>query len=166
MALALTLSGDNSVTRGTAKAERSVGGGETMSTTKNIHRVIKQIQVTRDVEENFTPQMYQLLMEIAVQPGITMQNLMERTGLALSSVSRNLMALGEWHRFGKPGLNFVETVEDPQERRRKIAFLTPQGRKFVESSLDALYPGQDNCLDVPTAREFLTGQFRQKRERN
>jgi len=160
MELALPFTTAKSAPLAAIKSSRNTPGNDTMSTAKSLRRMIDQVKLMRDAEEQFTPQMFQLLLEIALQPGITMQGLTERTGLALSSVSRNLMALGEWHRIGKAGLNFVETTEDPHERRRKIAFLTPKGRKFVEENLGALFPGQENNLNAPTAREFLTGLHR------
>jgi DNA-binding MarR family transcriptional regulator len=73
------------------------------------------------------------------------------------------MALGEWHRFGKPGMGMIETVEDPVERRRKICFLTPKGAKFVQRQLTTLYPEQDIELDAPTSREWLNKAYRARR---
>ncbi|MBM6582903.1 winged helix-turn-helix transcriptional regulator [Microvirga sp. BT689] len=79
------------------------------------------------MNEAIAPQQIEILFEIASQPGLTQQELANRTGMALSSISRNLMALGEWNRSGKPGLSLVETADDPNERRRQIAFLSPKG---------------------------------------
>ena len=42
-----------------------------------------------------------------------MQDLSETVGMSQSSCSRNIAALGTWHRLGKPGLNLVEAVEAP-----------------------------------------------------
>jgi DNA-binding MarR family transcriptional regulator len=47
-------------------------------------------------------------------------------------------ALGKWHKLGEPGLDLVEAVEDPIERRRKIMFLTPKGRAQVQEILSAM----------------------------
>lgn len=82
-----------------------------------------------------TPQAFQITLEVALRPGVTMKQLMDASGLALGSVSRNLMALGEWHRLDMPGLGLIETVNDPQDTRRKVAFLTKKGRKFVSEIL-------------------------------
>jgi len=134
-----------------------------MSASTALMRCLSSIKHIREAEENFTPQMYQILMEIARQPGITLQGLVDATGTSLASISRNCMALGEWHRFGKPGLGMVEAVEDPHERRRKICFLTPKGRKFVEHHLNLLYPDEVIELDAPTSREWLNKAYRARR---
>lgn len=59
--------------------------------------------------------------------GISVGELAKRLGIAQSSASRNIAALSAWHSFGKPGLDLVESREDPRERRRKIVTLTPKG---------------------------------------
>lgn len=121
-------------------------------------RAEKAQKLVRKQGELLTHQALQILLNIMVQPGITMQGLERPTGLNLSSVSRNLQALGEWHRLGRPGLNFVETADDPTERRRKIAFLTKKGREFLSDYLTQLY-GRDIYVESPTAREFLSKAY-------
>ena len=63
--------------------------------------------------------------------GRSMQELAQRADLAQSSISRNVAALGKWHRLQKPGLNLVETFEDPRDRRRKPVYLTAKGRNVI-----------------------------------
>jgi len=117
---------------------------------------IASVQLWREASEYSTPQQVQILYEVALKPGITMQELMQNTGLALSSISRNLAALGEWQSAGKPGMNFLETIEDPEERRRKIVFLTPKGRTFVQRQLQLFCPDETvELVNTPTAKEWL-----------
>lgn len=66
------------------------------------------------------------------------------------------MALGERHRRDMPGLGLIETIDDPQEYRRKVAFLTRKGRTFV-SELVSIQLGEKVTLSAPTAVEFLSG---------
>jgi DNA-binding MarR family transcriptional regulator len=117
----------------------------------------------REVGDLMTPQALQIIMRVYAEPGLTMQTLEKRTGLSLASVSRNLMALGEWHRLGRPGLGLVECVDDPNERRRKIAFLTPKGRKFVSKVLSIGRP-VDEVIEVnsPTASEYLNQTYKRR----
>lgn len=110
--------------------------------------------------DTLTPQAMHVLQAVALQPGITMADLEKTTKLSSASVSRNLMSLGEQHRIGgKAGLGFVEAIEDPVERRRKIAFLTPEGKDFVEKYLGTLM-GEEIILDTPTATEFKRRHLR------
>jgi DNA-binding MarR family transcriptional regulator len=123
-------------------------------------RTLVHIQQTfREMNEAITPQQIEILFEIASQPGLTQQELANRTGMALSSISRNLMALGEWNRSGKPGLSLVETADDPAERRRQIAFLTPKGRSLVRRILEQLGTEDLDTWKAPTAREFLNNAY-------
>ena len=50
--------------------------------------------------------------------------------MAQSSVSRNVSLLSKWSWSRKEGLNFVEALEDPMERRRKLVKLTNRGKKL------------------------------------
>lgn len=49
-------------------------------------------------------------------------------GISKSSVSRNVAALSQLHRLGRPGHNLVEAYEDPEDRRNKRVRLTSKGR--------------------------------------
>lgn len=100
-----------------------------------------------------SPQALQITLEVAQHPGVTMKQLMDASGIALGSVSRNLMALGEWHRSDMPGLGLIEAVDDPREYRRKAAFLTKKGRKFV-SDLVSIQTGERVMIAAPSAREW------------
>ncbi|WP_156648005.1 hypothetical protein [Methylobacterium sp. Leaf88] len=103
-----------------------------------------------------TPHALQIVLEVAQRPGINMKQLGAAAGLAHASISRNLMALGERHRRDMPGLGLIETIDDPQEYRRKVAFLTRKGRTFV-SELVSIQLGEKVTLSAPTAVEFLSG---------
>jgi DNA-binding MarR family transcriptional regulator len=82
--------------------------------------------------------MLQTFLAVAKQPGISMQQLGEILKTSQASCSRNVAALGKWHKFDEPGLDLVEAVEDPVERRRKIMFLTSKGRARVQEVLSAM----------------------------
>lgn len=88
----------------------------------------------------FTPQMLRILMEVARQPGGTMRQIADRCNTALSSTCRDLNSLGQWHRVGEPGFNFIEMVEDPKERDQQRAFLTATGKHFAERVIEVLRP--------------------------
>ena len=70
-----------------------------------------------------------------------------------SSCSRNILALGKWHRLGRPGADYVEAVEDPKERRRKIVYLTPKGRTVARKALEALTGYTVTDFESPSAKE-------------
>lgn len=121
-------------------------------------RTQRAIRFQRKQGDLLTPQALQILMNVAIQPGITMQELQKPTGLNISSVSRNLTALGKYHRLQKPGLNFVECVQDPHERRRMIAFLTKEGKEFLEEYMSIL-TGESVYFDTTYAPDFLSKAY-------
>lgn len=55
-----------------------------------------------------------------------------------SAVSRNVSALGEWHRSQRPGLMLVQTTHEMSDRRRKQVTLTAKGKTVIGLALDKL----------------------------
>lgn len=105
---------------------------------KGLNRLFQCCEELRKLEDQMPMQKVATLILIAMHEGVTMKQLAEWTGTSQASCSRNLAALGEVHRLGKPGLGLVVTKEDPVEPRRKVAFLTPRGRRVISSLLEHL----------------------------
>ena len=103
-----------------------------------ITRLIGAVTVIREVAPDIGIQAVHMLLEVARKPGITVSELIRKTGLSQSSCSRNLALLSAQHRLGKPGLDLVYTQEDPSERRRKLARLTPKGEELVSLVVDSV----------------------------
>jgi DNA-binding MarR family transcriptional regulator len=128
-----------------------------MSSIKPLGAAIALLQGLRSVDPYIPSQTAETLLVVAMRPGITMQQLSDATGLVQSSVSRNVAMLSKYHRLGKPGYDLVEAVDDPRERRRKIVYLTPNGRKLVNQVMKAIDPAfLLDAQSAPTAREALT----------
>jgi DNA-binding MarR family transcriptional regulator len=72
-----------------------------------------------------------IFLNVAAQPGITSRELMAQTKMSQSSISRNVALLSDVHRSGSPGLGLIFTVEDPLERRRKLIYLSDDGKKLA-----------------------------------
>jgi len=129
---------------------------------KAIHTINSLNNVYKSLDYDITLQMIDVLCWIAEKPGITVKDLMDRTNLSQSSISRNLTALGKWDRHSKPGMDLIEDVEDPVERRRRIYFLTKKGKRFIARMVGALYDvGADAVrVDSPTAQDHVDNTFR------
>tara|TARA_B100001939_G_scaffold342295_1_gene353222 strand:- start:853 stop:1254 length:402 start_codon:yes stop_codon:yes gene_type:complete len=79
--------------------------------------------------------------------GIDMKEMARVTGLSTSSVSRNIQALGEWHRLQRPGLGVVETITDWKDRRRRPVRLSHKGRRVMEEVYKAVWPQLNHLLE-------------------
>lgn len=105
----------------------------TTETTKRdaAFTVSRVINMLRTLSPDMPMQQADVLLQVALHPGLTMADICKRTGLSQSSVSRNVSAMSKFHRLGKPGLDLVEAAIDPREPRRRLVFLTPHGKAFM-----------------------------------
>lgn len=127
-----------------------------MPYTKELHRLLAAMDAVQEDDEDLPVQQLRIFFAIGLRPGISSADLLKITGTSQASISRNVAALSEWHRLGKAGLNLVEAVSDPAERRRKIHFLTPRGQRRLEKVLTA-FTGHPVKYDAATARQHLHG---------
>jgi DNA-binding MarR family transcriptional regulator len=130
-----------------------------MSQRKQIYSAIQIIRAFRAIDSEMPAQMVHCLMEVALNPGMGMRALEQATGLSQSSASRNIQTLGKWHREKRPGYDLVETVEDPEDTRRKIMFLTPKGRQLMSDVMSAMGDGEPVKYEAPTAQEHLNKTY-------
>lgn len=105
-----------------------------------IATVIEVLEAFRKLDPDLPIQYALSFLTVAEHEGLSIRELSERLGIAQSSASRNVAALGKWHSFGKPGHDLVQAEEDPRERRRKVVTLTPKGRALVEELRAILNP--------------------------
>ncbi|MYL24377.1 MarR family transcriptional regulator [Halomonas alkaliantarctica] len=106
-------------------------------TKSGLMRVFQILEEFRKIYPDMQMQNASIFVTIAMNQGITMKELGQRTGLAQSSCSRNVALLSEHLKYDKPGYGLVVATEDPVERRRKIVRLSSKGER-VAASLDLL----------------------------
>ena len=99
----------------------------------------------------------QVFLAIALEPGISGKELLDRVGISQSAVSRHLSILGEHSWRGGEGLGLIEVIEDLEDRRNKIAFLTPKGRTLAISFHRTLSPRGPTPIqaDFPSASDHV-----------
>jgi DNA-binding MarR family transcriptional regulator len=98
---------------------------------KRLAALAASIGIARHFGDRMTMEALHVFLEIGQQPGLTMREISETTGLALASVSRNLYSLGQRHRDGTPGFDLIITQRDSNEGRRFQAFLTSRGERYA-----------------------------------
>lgn len=85
----------------------------------------------RDVDPEMPAQTLQTLLEVAMEPGITMADLQKRIDLSSAAMSRIISRLSEWKKHQVPGLNFLQAQPNPMDRRYVIVHPTAKGLAFV-----------------------------------
>lgn len=95
-----------------------------------LHRIQK-------IDPEFPIQYAICLIVVSQQEGISITHLAEKSGLALSTVSRIVGALSDYRQLGQP-YGFIEVKVSPQERRRKELYLTDLGKSSLKEILHPL----------------------------
>jgi DNA-binding MarR family transcriptional regulator len=93
------------------------------------------LNALRRVDPEFPLQYAICLTEIAMNEGLSLTQLAERTHLALSTVSRIVGALSTVRQSGE-AYGLVMLKISPQERRRKELSLTPKGWAVMHGVMD------------------------------
>lgn len=83
------------------------------------------------IDPEFPLQYMICLTEISLEEGLSVTTLADKTGLALSTVSRIIGALSQYRQNGQP-YGLVEIRIPPEERRRKELYLTAKGRSLLQ----------------------------------
>ncbi|MEM7074083.1 MAG: MarR family winged helix-turn-helix transcriptional regulator [Pseudomonadota bacterium] len=111
-----------------------------MATSPEIRTAIRLLEVFREVDPEITlPSMLAFLYSVEEdnRPGNQMA-VSERLGMAGSTGSR---AVSYWHDYKKPrvpGMDYIERVINPDDRRYKTIVLNQRGMKFAEKIEEAI----------------------------
>lgn len=73
----------------------------------------------------------QVFLELAADDGLTMTQVMQRTGQTQSSASRNSRMLTAWTTPKQQGLGLADWRAAPNDFRSKHLFLNPKGKKLI-----------------------------------
>ncbi|MCD6005080.1 MarR family winged helix-turn-helix transcriptional regulator [Halomonas sp. IOP_6] len=103
-----------------------------------MQRVWDIVEEFRKLESDLPVKVAYLFAYIAANPGISISELQKQTNIEQSTCSRSVAVLSEWQTAEKPGLGLVWTEEDPEERRRKLAYLTEKGEKLAATLANML----------------------------
>lgn len=98
----------------------------------------------------------QAFIVIAMNPGISSNELMKMISVSQSAVSRHLSNLTEWSWRKAPGMNLIDLVEEPGARGAKVPFLNAKGRTFAVKLMRILYPEIEvDQKDFEDAKSFI-----------
>jgi DNA-binding MarR family transcriptional regulator len=99
----------------------------------SLEQVIRALERLREFDPDM-PIPRALMLLVVGRTGVAgMQDLAAELNISLSGVSRHASALGRYGLGQRPGLELIETQEDPEHRKRKIVVLTAKGKKLLAS---------------------------------
>lgn len=80
-------------------------------------------------------QMMCLLVISQSEEGMSLTDVAKRVNISMTTASRYIGSLGKLNRRREEGLNYIESYEDPMERRKKIIRLTKKGEIALRNML-------------------------------
>ena len=98
--------------------------------TKETLTFLDVLRELQKIDPEFPLQYAVCLSVIALYEGLSLTALSEKTGMALSTISRIVGALSTQRQMGKP-YNLVRVEISARERRKKELYLTPLGRTVI-----------------------------------
>lgn len=104
---------------------------DTVGQSKATDKLLLALQVFQDLDSEFPLQYAICLLEISQNEGLSLTQLADQTGMALSTISRIVGALSDHRQSGEP-FGLVDVTISAQERRKKEVILTEKGRNIVE----------------------------------
>lgn len=100
-------------------------------TKRSLFDAFQFIEAFREMRPEMPMHMASAFLLIAMKPGITQRELLTLSEIAQATMSRNIAALTERDRHGKPGMNLVIQRRDPMDARTLMLFLTKDGYDLV-----------------------------------
>ncbi|MBB4576610.1 helix-turn-helix domain-containing protein [Rhizobium lentis] len=108
-----------------------------------LFKAFQFIEKFRELFPDIPMQTISVFLIIAMKPGISQRELLKLMGTSQSGVSRNVMALADVNRHGKPGLGLIVQLRDPFDARQISLGLSPTGKLIVDrviASLSKVWP--------------------------
>ena len=106
--------------------------------TSALSSLSRGVAVVRMVDPDMKAQTLATLLWISQHQGKNIEEMRTALGLTSSSASRAIARLLDTERPGRPGLNFVTSFDNPDDRREKLLMLTPKGVAFMQRLAKAI----------------------------
>ncbi len=115
--------------------------------TETLQKLLTILTQFRTVDPEFPLQYAICLCEIGLSPGISLTQISEKTGLALSTISRIVGALSDYRPNGAP-YGLVRMDVAPNERRRRELRLTDAGTSLLTKACGPIAPFTGSAAPV------------------
>ena len=103
-----------------------------MTMKQEIENFIELLNELQKIDPEFPLQYARCLSEIALNEGLSMTELAEKTGMPLSTISRITASLSKQRSRGKH-YDLLRINVSPTERRKKQIFLNKKGHQVVDN---------------------------------
>ena len=97
-----------------------------------VHTSNAIIKELMKIDPEFPMQWARCFMEISLNEGLNMYDLVKQTGIAQSSLSRIIGGLGQQRRYSKSPYDLIKTKPCPSDRRSRQLYLTVKGRTLID----------------------------------
>jgi len=77
----------------------------------------------------------QAFLAVAQRPGQSVGDYARQTTLSTSTMSRNLLDIGERNRYDEKGYGLIQGRDNPNNRREREYYLTPAGEALLRKVL-------------------------------
>lgn len=115
-----------------------------------VHKLLTILAQFRAIDPEFPLQYAICLCEIGLNPGISLTQISEKTGLALSTISRIVGALSDYRPNGAP-YGLVRMDVAAAERRRRELRLTEAGAALLTKACGPLDDNSNRPVSLKTA---------------
>ncbi len=106
--------------------------------TDTAARLVKVLGRLRDLHLDMSINQAMTLFHVAQYPGITQRALYEALGVSDSVASRALAVLSEFGTRNTAGLDLVVMQTNENDRRERLLYLTPKGKRLIDDILKDL----------------------------
>lgn len=94
---------------------------------QSFRNIFNLFEVMRMQNADMSVSQATVFLWVCLNEGRTQADLRQSLGMPSSTASRSLAALSKVHSLGKAGLDLIEWVESPTDRRQKQLYLTRKG---------------------------------------
>lgn len=95
--------------------------------------VMDVLEAFRDLNPTMQMQTAASFVYVANNDGkATLKELATLLGVSQATASRSILVYRKEAKPGVPGFDFIDYQEDPNDRKRKLLYLTPKGKRFAK----------------------------------
>lgn len=113
--------------------QRIMNSNRTEEQAALINQMLKSLDPFFKLRTTMPARCVQAYLLVAQKEGLTVTELAKKAELPVTTMSRNLLDMGDRNRYFEEGAGLVESKDNLFNRREKLYSLTPKGRALLAS---------------------------------